>query len=106
MLVSIGVSKNANLGTKRICRACGARFYDFSKPEPHCPKCGVIFDVNAEPELAPLPPDEEAAAAAERKASKKKKKPGRRDSDGDSNNDDENEVDEPADPDEPSGPGW
>lgn len=100
--MSIGVSKNANLGTKRICRACGARFYDFAKPDPHCPKCGVIFDVNAEPELPPLPPEELAAEAAERKAAKRKKKPERRGDD----NDDDNEVNEPADPDEPSGPGW
>jgi len=29
----------ANLGKKWICFSCGAKFYDFSKPEAICPKC-------------------------------------------------------------------
>lgn len=29
------------LGTKRVCVACGARFYDLSKTPPVCPKCGT-----------------------------------------------------------------
>jgi uncharacterized protein (TIGR02300 family) len=29
------------LGTKRVCAACGARFYDLSKFPAICPKCGT-----------------------------------------------------------------
>lgn len=29
------------LGTKRVCVACGARFYDLAKTPPVCPKCGT-----------------------------------------------------------------
>jgi len=31
----------ANLGKKWTCFACGAKFYDFNKPESICPKCGA-----------------------------------------------------------------
>ena len=29
------------LGTKRVCVACGARFYDLQKTPAICPKCGT-----------------------------------------------------------------
>jgi uncharacterized protein (TIGR02300 family) len=29
------------LGTKRVCVACGARFYDLTKTPAVCPKCGT-----------------------------------------------------------------
>ncbi len=29
------------LGTKRVCVACGARFYDLTKTPALCPKCGT-----------------------------------------------------------------
>ena len=29
------------LGTKRICVACGARFYDLTRAPAVCPKCGT-----------------------------------------------------------------
>ena len=29
------------LGTKRICVACGTRFYDLTKSPAACPKCGT-----------------------------------------------------------------
>ena len=29
------------LGTKRVCIACGARFYDLTKVPAACPKCGT-----------------------------------------------------------------
>lgn len=29
------------LGTKRVCVACGARFYDMTKQPAVCPKCGT-----------------------------------------------------------------
>jgi len=34
-----------NLGTKRACPKCSAKFYDFGKDELVCPKCGEEFDV-------------------------------------------------------------
>ena len=30
------------LGTKRVCVACGAKFYDLTKVPPVCPKCGTV----------------------------------------------------------------
>lgn len=67
----VAASKAMALGTKRTCRDCGARFYDFGKPEPACPKCGSFFDVNAVPVLPPLEPEEpeeaESTARTERK---------------------------------------
>jgi len=57
MAVSIiAASKTSRLGTKRTCRACAARFYDFEKPEPSCPKCKAIFDIHAGPVLPALEP--------------------------------------------------
>lgn len=38
----------AELGTKRICVSCGARFYDLTRDPAVCPKCG-----QAQPPLAP-----------------------------------------------------
>jgi uncharacterized protein (TIGR02300 family) len=32
---------NSELGTKRVCVACGARFYDLGKAPPVCPKCAT-----------------------------------------------------------------
>jgi hypothetical protein len=31
----------ANLGKKWTCFSCSAKFYDFTKPEAVCPKCGA-----------------------------------------------------------------
>lgn len=77
------------LGVKRDCPNCGARFYDLSKSPAHCPKCQ--HDFVPEALLKPRKPrreDEpaEAAPAAvveaplaevdkENKAAKSKKKP-------------------------------
>jgi uncharacterized protein (TIGR02300 family) len=33
------------LGTKRLCTDCGARFYDLNRDPVTCPKCGSQFDV-------------------------------------------------------------
>lgn len=33
----------AELGTKRTCPSCGAKFYDLLKSPIICPKCGVSF---------------------------------------------------------------
>ncbi len=33
------------LGTKRLCGSCGAKFYDLGKDPIVCPKCGTVFQV-------------------------------------------------------------
>jgi uncharacterized protein (TIGR02300 family) len=35
------------LGTKRLCAHCGARFYDLSHAPATCPKCGTVFEAAA-----------------------------------------------------------
>ena len=39
------------LGTKRLCTECGARYYDLNTTPITCPKCGASFQV-----LATTPP--------------------------------------------------
>ncbi|HEY8563905.1 MAG TPA: TIGR02300 family protein [Beijerinckiaceae bacterium] len=46
------------LGTKRQCTTCGAKFYDLNKDPAVCPKCGTPFQAVA------LPMGRAAAAAA------------------------------------------
>jgi uncharacterized protein (TIGR02300 family) len=48
------------LGTKRLCASCGAKFYDLSKDPIHCPKCGAVYEVV----VATRPTRPEPAAAA------------------------------------------
>lgn len=35
------------LGTKRQCLSCGAKFYDLNKDPILCPKCGTVFVAQA-----------------------------------------------------------
>ena len=56
------------LGTKRLCGACGAKFYDLNKETIVCPKCGTVFIVapvvsRSRPEPAIVRPVAAAAAA-------------------------------------------
>lgn len=56
------------LGTKRLCGSCGAKFYDLSKSPIVCPKCGTIFEVvvpvsRAKPDAARAAAPVAAAAA-------------------------------------------
>ena len=37
----------ADLGTKRICPSCAARFYDLQKRPIECPKCAFTFEPEA-----------------------------------------------------------
>jgi uncharacterized protein (TIGR02300 family) len=37
----------ADLGTKRVCPSCSARFYDLQKRPIACPKCAVTFEPEA-----------------------------------------------------------
>jgi uncharacterized protein (TIGR02300 family) len=55
------------LGTKRVCGNCSAKFYDLSKDPIHCPKCGTVFEVVVAP--APRGRAEAAAAAGAAEAS-------------------------------------
>jgi uncharacterized protein (TIGR02300 family) len=49
------------LGTKRLCAGCGAKFYDLNKDPITCPKCGTVYEVVV---VAPRGrPDTRAAAA-------------------------------------------
>jgi hypothetical protein len=50
-------------GKKRVCKKCGAKFYDLGKEEIPCPMCGVMFVVAKNDGEGPL------------KTSKKKKAP-------------------------------
>jgi uncharacterized protein (TIGR02300 family) len=59
------------LGTKRLCASCGAKFYDLHKDPIHCPKCGAVYEVvvatrpvrsQAAPVAARPPVPEEAPA--------------------------------------------
>jgi len=51
----------AELGTKRLCASCGAKFYDLNKDPITCPKCSTVFQV-----AAPAPRGRPEAAAAAR----------------------------------------
>jgi uncharacterized protein (TIGR02300 family) len=33
------------LGTKRLCASCGAKFYDLSKTPITCPKCHTVMEI-------------------------------------------------------------
>jgi uncharacterized protein (TIGR02300 family) len=53
------------LGTKRLCANCGAKFYDLNKTPITCPKCHTVMEIAA---AAPSRPRPDAAAAAARAA--------------------------------------
>jgi uncharacterized protein (TIGR02300 family) len=37
------------LGTKRLCASCGAKFYDLNHDPIVCPKCSTVFEVPVAP---------------------------------------------------------
>ena len=47
------------LGTKRLCGSCGAKFYDLSKTPIVCPKCSTVFEI-----VVPVTRGRSEAAAA------------------------------------------
>jgi len=49
------------LGTKRLCAGCGAKFYDLNKDPISCPKCGTVYEVAV---VAPRGRPEAAVARA------------------------------------------
>ena len=48
------------LGTKRLCAGCGAKFYDLNKDPITCPKCGTVYEIVV---VAPRGRPDAAAAA-------------------------------------------
>jgi uncharacterized protein (TIGR02300 family) len=73
LLKDLTVAK-PELGTKRLCANCGAKFYDLNKDPIHCPKCDAVYVVapvatrptrpDAVP-VAPRPAPVEEVVAAE-----------------------------------------
>ena len=59
------------LGTKRVCVACGARFYDLGKSPAMCPKCGT-----EQPVEQPLPRRTGGNVIEEKRAKKPVPAPG------------------------------
>ena len=53
----------AELGTKRLCGNCGAKFYDLNKDPIVCPKCQTVMQLTAATRARP-----EAARPAEEEA--------------------------------------
>src|SRR5690242_1232610 len=68
------------LGTKRVCVSCGARFYDLTKQPAVCPKCGTeqpaeqprprrtggnVLEDKRRPKIVPVPGLEDADVEVE-----------------------------------------
>ena len=58
------------LGTKRLCAHCGAKFYDLNHAPITCPKCGTVFEAvvvttRGRPEAARAPVREVEAVVPE-----------------------------------------
>ncbi len=59
----------ADLGTKRVCPSCAARFYDLSKRPIECPKCSYSFEPEAMyKQRRPRQPEAAVAAPVTREA--------------------------------------
>ena len=59
----------ADLGTKRVCPSCSARFYDLQKRPIECPKCAFAFEPEAlYKQRRPRPPEPEKAVQRPREA--------------------------------------
>lgn len=57
----------ADLGTKRVCPSCSARFYDLQKRPIECPKCAFAFEPEAlykQRRPRPAEPEKKIAPAA------------------------------------------
>jgi uncharacterized protein (TIGR02300 family) len=66
----IRIVAKTELGTKRLCASCGAKFYDLNKDPIVCPKCDTVFVAapvsRARPDAAAAATAAAAAAAAAR----------------------------------------
>ncbi|MFQ5958875.1 MAG: TIGR02300 family protein [Alphaproteobacteria bacterium] len=49
-------------GTKRVCRSCGALFYDMCREPATCPKCGSVYEPEATSRVKRAAPPEPAPA--------------------------------------------
>ena len=56
----------ADLGTKRLCPNCGAKYYDLNRDPIICPRCDTVFEVptKSRGHAAPAPAEEEEAVEA------------------------------------------
>jgi uncharacterized protein (TIGR02300 family) len=65
----IEIVAKAELGTKRLCGNCGAKFYDLHKNPIVCPKCSTVFvpptATRGRPEAARVPEPVEEAVVPE-----------------------------------------
>ena len=52
------------LGAKRQCQACGAKFFDLNKDPIVCPKCGTVFQGAMRTRVASKDDDEEVEMSA------------------------------------------
>ena len=55
----------AELGTKRVCPNCGARYYDLNRSPILCPRCGTQFELAAVTQRARAAPVKAEVAAVE-----------------------------------------
>ena len=58
----------AELGTKRLCPNCGARYYDLNHEPILCPRCGTEFEVavtRARPQAAAAKPPKATGKVSE-----------------------------------------
>lgn len=69
-MVEIERMVKPELGVKRVCGSCGAKFYDLNRDPILCPKCGTVFDVQAA-----LKPRRAKPIAEEKPVKAKKGKP-------------------------------
>jgi uncharacterized protein (TIGR02300 family) len=67
-MTAISQDMKALRGTKRVCHACAARFYDLSRERIVCPSCGARYV----PDAPPVPPKAgtRAARATDKTASR------------------------------------
>ena len=49
-----------DLGSKRQCQECDAKFFDFNKAQILCPKCGAAFKARAFTRAAAIKDDDES----------------------------------------------
>ena len=54
------------LGTKRVCLECSAKYFDLNRKPIVCPKCGTIFEIATRDKSRPADakPEKEAAEDA------------------------------------------
>src|SRR6266481_1700299 len=64
LIQGTGTVAKPELGTKRLCTNCGAKFYDLSKTPIVCPKCNTVMELSAVASRSRPEAAHRAAAAA------------------------------------------